>query len=456
MNGIIVLTRKQLYEEIWKLSVAGVARKYNLNYSRLIKQCREESVPFPTSGYWTRKNIGKDVSSEVIVLEGNPDKKLSLFTKDTIIAQQKKITEEKNNTEKDNTPKAVSEKKRTAEAIEKDEVQEKIDITERVQGSETKIPDDFLPFLDDRDKSKVWDIVQTIQINDNVRLHKRLAQYKKRIAEYKEQLKKAQSRPYYNPGSDKPKNEPGVFKDTSDEGMRRSFVILDALFRAIEQLGGKVNEDLSVVVNQDVVHIRFAEGQDKVKHELTKQEANALVKYNDEIKRNHWASKPKIRQYDYFYNGKLRIIIDGNYIRESTSKPLETSLGDMLICIYKKSEELRIAREQREERERIWQEERRREKEQKERKAKEFEKTIKLENMAEDYRIARDIRAFIQAQIAAGKTSAEWIKWANAKADWYDPTLDVQDELLGKREHEKSKEEKKKIMEQNIRYWGWY
>lgn len=274
--------------------------------------------------------------------------------------------------------------------------------------------------------------------------------------EYKEQLKKAQNRPYYSPSHDKPKDEPEVFKETSDEGMKRAFVILDALFRAIEQLGGKVNENLSVTVNQDVVHIRFAEGQDKVKQELSKQEANALVKYNDEIKRNHWASKPKIRQYDYFYNGKMRIIIDGNYIRESTSKPLETSLGDMLICIYKKSEEHRIAREKREEQERIWQEERRREKEQKERKAKEFENTIHLENMAEDYRIAKDIRAFIQAKTAVGDASAEWIKWANAKADWYDPTLDVQDELLGKTDHEKSKEEKRKSMEQNSRYCEWY
>lgn len=214
------MTRKQLYTEIWELSVAGVARKYNLNYSRLIKQCREENIPFPSSGYWTRKNIGKDVSSEVVILNGDPDKKLSVLTKDATVT-------------------------------------------------------------------------------------------------------------------------------------------------------------------------RF-----KGKHELTKQEAKELVKYNDEIKRNHWASKPKIRQYDYYYNGKMRIIIDGNYIRENASKPLETSLGDMLICIYKKSEEHRIAREKREEQERIWQEERRREQEQKERKAKEFEKTIQLENMAEDYRIAKDIRAF--------------------------------------------------------------
>ena len=59
--------------------------------------------------------------------------------------------------------------------------------------------------------------------NHSLRLHKRLTQYKKRIAEYKEQLKKAQDRPYYNPSRDKPKDEPEVFKETSDEGMKRAF-----------------------------------------------------------------------------------------------------------------------------------------------------------------------------------------------------------------------------------------
>ena len=48
-NGIIKLTRQQIYDDIWKLSVAGVARKYNLQYARLIKSCREADIPFPSS-----------------------------------------------------------------------------------------------------------------------------------------------------------------------------------------------------------------------------------------------------------------------------------------------------------------------------------------------------------------------------------------------------------------------
>ena len=53
-KGTVKLTRKQLYDEIWALSVAGVARKYNLNYGKLIATCKVENISFPSSGYWTK------------------------------------------------------------------------------------------------------------------------------------------------------------------------------------------------------------------------------------------------------------------------------------------------------------------------------------------------------------------------------------------------------------------
>lgn len=58
-KGIVKLTRQQIYDDIWELSVAGVARKYNLHYARLIEACKEADIPFPSSGYWTRKILEK-------------------------------------------------------------------------------------------------------------------------------------------------------------------------------------------------------------------------------------------------------------------------------------------------------------------------------------------------------------------------------------------------------------
>lgn len=55
MSAIAVeFTRKKLYEEIWKLSVAGVARKYGIPYAKCLAQVKEAQIPVPPSGYWTK------------------------------------------------------------------------------------------------------------------------------------------------------------------------------------------------------------------------------------------------------------------------------------------------------------------------------------------------------------------------------------------------------------------
>lgn len=90
-KGIVKLSRKQIYDDIWELSVAGVARKYNLNYARLIESCRSNNIPFPSSGYWTRRNMGKDVSSEIIALEGEEDELIALITNDSVVKRIKKL-----------------------------------------------------------------------------------------------------------------------------------------------------------------------------------------------------------------------------------------------------------------------------------------------------------------------------------------------------------------------------
>lgn len=53
------------------------------------------------------------------------------------------------------------------------------------------------------------------------------------------------------------------------------------------------------------------------------------------------------------------------------------------------------------------------------------------------------------------EATPEWIEWASRKADWYDPTKDVEDEYLGKREHGKNKEEKDIDKVSVKRGWYW-
>ena len=438
------MTRKQLYDEIWALSVAGVARKYNLNYGKLIAACKAENVPFPSSGYWTRKNMGKDVSNEVVELSGIEETEIPLITNDATIKRIRKVTEIIENVQ--------AEIKEDVEVVEKEQQQNKAE-------NISKWSDGILEFLDETERSKVLELACNLQINQNTRLHKTLVQYKKDIADYKTRLKEAQSRQYYNPRYNKPENEPEFFKEMSDESMSRAIAILDTVFKAIESLGGSINSDLSVKIKNDIVRFRMAESQDQVKHELTKQEAQALVKYNDEVKNHRWASKPQIRKYDKVYNGKLRIVFgERSYIRDSESEKLEERIGDILITLYEKAEENRITREAREEAERKKAEEARRREENRQRKEQEIRLVKELVNKAEDYRIAKEIREYIQAMIESENEdiTPEWIEWANKKADWYDPSVATEDEYLGKRQHEKSAEEKEKSLQDSIRKsWYW-
>ena len=71
---------------------------------------------------------------------------------------------------------------------------------------------------------------------------------------------------------------------------------------------------------------------------------------------------------------------------------------------------------------------------------------VLLENQAEDFAMACKIRALInEVESKADDDSEilEWITWAKAKADWYDPTVAAKDEFFGERKHEESQECKK-------------
>lgn len=69
-----------------------------------------------------------------------------------------------------------------------------------------------------------------------------------------------------------------------------------------------------------------------------------------------------------------------------------------------------------------------------------------------------DIRGYVQAMVDAEneKASPEWIAWANRKADWFDPSITYEDDLLGTREHQDSMEDKEKALNDSIRHsWYW-
>lgn len=200
------------------------------------------------------------------------------------------------------------------------------------------------------------------------------------------------------------------------------------------------------------------EAQDEVEHRITRQEAKELLVYEDAKRHNTWASKPNIRKYDYVFNGRLRISIrQGRYFRDTDKISIESRLGDILIELYEESQVLRIDREAREEAERKRKEEARLREERRNRYNEEVERTIALKNAALDYETACRIRTFVKAvestcsQDGLDDETAAWVDWAKKKADWFDPTVARDDELLGEREHEKSEDQK--ALRKTGQYW---
>ena len=440
MNGTkIVMNREQLYDEIWEYSVAGVARKHNLHYSQLINSLKEANIPYPSSGYWTRLNFGKDVSKEVVPLPNSETEELHLCPADYL------------------TIKKSSNKKRTVNSIgnallDEQDSEGTGDVEKGIAPYQRFICDAGLAFLEKEDRKKVVDVIATMEIKDNSRLHKSVIAYKQSVKEWKR--KRETPRNYYESKAE----PPPYVKDVSVECLQRVERILDVLFRAIEKLDGEVLPNLSVKIRSDNVGIKFAEGQDKIPHEITKEEAKNLLEYKEALKLGRYASKPQIRKYDHVYNGKLRIVFDdGKYIRDNDNIKIEDRLDEILIRLYQISEEHRIAREKREEEQRKRDEERRLKEEQDRRLEEEKLNTQALVNQSSDYKTACEIRSLIAAvkQMGNVEDNAAWLDWAEKKANWYDPTTAYEDEYLGKRNHSLSEEEKSLQRSTKRSFYGW-
>ena len=417
-NNVFIITREELYKEIWEISLTGVAKKYDLNYSKLVSACKEHNIPYPTSAYWTKKKMGLDIKDDVMPLPESHEKEIRLELKNSKPLFKKNDNEEENDIQEFN----------------------------------------YLNFLDENERSKVATVISELDINKHKRLHKTILDYKNKV---KDERKEERQRNYYNPYYNIHNyTETGYFANVSKNEKDRCMKVLSTIYYAIEELGGKINSDFSMQIRGERLNIEIEELKDKVNHELTKEEAKKLLEYEDEKKRYSYAYKPQIRKYDYIHNGKLKITFENReYIKETDKVKLEDKLGDIIVKLYEKSERIRVARVAREKEAKRREEERKREVELKNKRKEEAIKTIDLVNKSEDYRIACEIRNYIKAvelKEELDEDTKQWIKWANKKADWFDPIIDANDELLGKREHGVSSKDKNDELNGYATYYGWY
>lgn len=432
-------SRKEIYEMVWEKPVRLVAEEIGVRYSDALKMCKENQIPTPPSGYWTKIQFGKDVSDDVVELTGDEHKKVTITQ---MVKTEKPIS------------KTVVESSRNGTIQSMEETKDN-----QTTNSKSKIEDEYskkLYFLREEEKTKVIKSAIEITVKEGEKSHRRVVEYKKKLQAYKKEQGKKNNHYGYGYRNNQCNEKPIFFDDVSESGLKRILVIMSTLFKAAEALGGTINADLSIQFGKDAADMVFIEYKDKIEHELTKEEAKQLVEYNDAIKQGRYAWKPQIPKYDKPFNGRLRVNIrDGYYYRDKGEDKIESHIGDLLIDLFIQINDTKEYREQREEQERIRAEEEERKRQLKERIEVEKENTRALINKAEDFRIACEIRAYITEEKQKGEVDSDWIEWALAKADWVDPTIDKEDVLLGKRNHEKSNEEKTDDLKKINKYSYW-
>lgn len=423
----ITLTREELYDEVWELSVSGVAKKYDVNYANLLRICKECDIPIPPQQYWFNKNTGKETRKEPL-----PKSQIEIVN---LVAKKIKSKEIE---------------------LEIEQVKESVNIEgEKPEITSKKYKDNLL-FLESTERAKIINEAENITIDtEKKHFNKKISSYRKKVEEWN---KKDRKEPFAKraPESYLSSSPPFLAGVISSDTLPRVFRIIETLGENIEKHGGELTDDLSFKIRGESVSLRIHEYQDRIDHVLTKDEKYKILEYEDSKKRGRYAYMPNLAKYDYIFNGRLNVSINkGKTFRDSKTSSIEDQLDTILIELYEQSESNRLDRLAAEERERIYKEEKEKERLFIEKRDEVIEATIELKNYALDYDMACKIRAFIEAVKCRHDNSeeiSEWVDWANKKADWFDPTIAREDEYLGTRNH--GRDEEHKQLKKSRSYWG--
>jgi hypothetical protein len=97
----IKLTRKELYDIVWKEPLSSLAKKYKISDNGLRKICKRMNIPLPPNGYWQKIRYGKQVKIEKLPEKYSGQNEIILDEKgsgfenaDSPIIKQRRLVEE--------------------------------------------------------------------------------------------------------------------------------------------------------------------------------------------------------------------------------------------------------------------------------------------------------------------------------------------------------------------------
>lgn len=60
-RGVVAVTRQELYEKVWQMSLKQLANEWGTGYVQLVAACEVMNVPRPPGGHWVRLSLGLPV-----------------------------------------------------------------------------------------------------------------------------------------------------------------------------------------------------------------------------------------------------------------------------------------------------------------------------------------------------------------------------------------------------------
>ena len=389
-------TREELFQKVWAQPVSIVAKEYQISDNALRKRCIHLNVPLPERGYWARLRAGKTVRKPQL-----PELELPKLQKPKTGDRRKLYL---------NSP--------------------------------------ALLFMKKRDREEILTLASTLRVGGpNSQMLESIRQMEIKCKEWNNPKPQESAGGYYIPRYRGSGDPPYLADAVSPKSYSRAFHLIDALLRAFLSYEGSLEYDHSFRVNGESVSFAITEEKDSILHEITHAERLEMLEYEEARSKGRYASKPRIPKYDHPWSGRLKIIIQEQFsFEDCKAYVLEDRIGGILIAFYEASNIMRLRRLDAAEKRRREEEEWRKMEQKKQRYNAEVEKTRALINRARDYATARMIREYITAlQNASGpdESDQDWLNWAAKKADWFDPAVAREDEVLGKRRHDDDPEDKK-------------
>ncbi len=368
----IILSRGQLYDEVWSEPMATLARKYGLSDVGLAKICRKLDVPVPWRGYWRQREVGQKVKRPALpklpasATPGMREVRLRRTASGSAVAE---------------TSGPVAEQQRY-EALEENRI-----------------------------------VVQERLTNPHPLVAKSVAAFRHAKNDPKGYLQ--------------PKIRPCLAVLVTLDSADRAMCIYDALLKALDSRGYTAaitsgDQPSTVIrVGDEDVAVLLEEKVERVERKPSDTRPRQRFSYGSEFE---WVPTGRLSlKIDHSYLDGIR-----RSWADARKQRVELCLNDFIIGLVAAAETLKAQRLAREERQREWREAEERRAEEARLREEEAARVRALESVLATWQKARVAREYatelrrsleVSGTLEPGSLLETWLRWVDAYADRIDPML---------------------------------